>query len=112
MTTHNMKLKAGPFEAIKSGTKTIEMRLYDDKRRNVQVGDIIEFTHMETNEKISAYVVALHIYPSFEYLYNKFDKVSLGYAPHEIALYTDMEQYYLSSEIEKYGVVGIEIRLV
>ncbi len=112
MTTHNMKLNARPFEAIKAGTKTIEMRLYDDKRRKVQVGDIIEFTHTETKETISAYVIELHIYPSFEDLYKKFDKVSLGYAPHEIALYTDMEQYYLSSEIEKYGVVGIEIRLV
>lgn len=112
MTIHNMKLKDVPFNAIKAGTKTIEMRLYDEKRKKVQVGDIIEFTHMDTGEKISASVVALHIYPSFEDLYNKFDKVSLGYAAHEIALYTDMEQYYLSTEIEKYGVVGIELQLI
>ncbi|MBQ8044030.1 MAG: DUF3850 domain-containing protein [Clostridia bacterium] len=107
-----MKLNEEPFKAIKAGTKTLEMRLYDDKRRKVQVGDIIEFEHRDTKEKISVCVVALHVYPSFEDLYNIFDKVSLGYAPHEIALYTDMEQYYLPTEIEKYGVVGIEIRLI
>lgn len=109
---HSMKLKEGPFQKIVAGTKTIEMRLYDDKRRKVQVGDVIEFTNMSTDEKIMAEVLALHIYPTFEYLYNKFNKVSLGYEEYEIALYTDMEQYYLSTEIEKYGVVGIEIRKI
>ena len=109
---HNMKLKEEPFETIKSGTKTIEMRLYDEKRRKVQVGDIIEFTSLATGEKISTQVLALHVYSSFEDLYNKFNKLSLGYAEHEIALYTDMEQYYLPTEIEKYGVVGIEIRVI
>ena len=111
MTVHNMKLNDIPFQSIKDGTKTIEMRLYDDKRRKVQVGDVIEFTHIDTKEKLRVNVIALHIYPSFEDLYNKFDKILLGYAPHEIALYTDMEQYYLSTEIQKYGVVGIELTL-
>ena len=109
---HNMKLKEEPFEKIAAGTKTIEMRLYDDKRKKVHVGDNIEFTNLVTGEKIVVEVVALHIYPSFEDLYNIFDKVSLGYNEWEIALYTDMESYYLSTEIEKYGVVGIEIRLI
>ena len=109
---HSMKLKEGLFEKIANGTKTIEMRLYDEKRQKVQIGDVIEFTNMTTGEKIQAQVLALHIYPSFEDLYNKFSKVSLGYEEYEIALYTDMEQYYLSTEIEKYGVVGIEIKRV
>lgn len=109
---HNMKLKQEPFEAIKSGTKTIEMRLYDEKRRKLNVGDIIEFTSLENGEKIQAVVLALHVYPSFEDLYNKFDKAQLGYDEWEIALYTDMEQYYMPTEIEKYGVVGIEIKLI
>lgn len=109
---HYMKLKEKPFKKIESGTKTIELRLYDEKRRKVQIDDIIEFTNMVTGEKIQVKVLALHIYPSFEELYNKLHKVSLGYGEHEIALYTDMEQYYLSTEIEKYGVVGIEIKLI
>ena len=109
---HNMKLNESPFEKIKAGTKTIEMRLYDDKRRKVNVGDIIEFTSLANGEKIQAEVLALHVYPSFEDIYNKFDKVQLGYNEWEIALHTDMEKYYLPTEIEKYGVVGIEIKLI
>jgi len=31
-----MKLQESPFERIKDGTKTIELRLYDEKRRKVK----------------------------------------------------------------------------
>ena len=30
---HTMKLKKEPFEKIKNGSKTIELRLYDEKRQ-------------------------------------------------------------------------------
>ncbi len=109
---HNMRLDETYFQKIKAGTKTIEMRLYDEKRQKVQVGDVIEFTCIANGEVIHTKVLALHVYPSFEDLYNKFDKVTLGYNEWEIALYTDMEQYYSPTEIEKYGVVGIEIKLI
>jgi len=33
---HQMTLYNGPFEAIQSGKKTIEMRLYDEKRKKLQ----------------------------------------------------------------------------
>ena len=34
---HKMKLNENPFERIKNGTKTVECRLYDDKR--IKIGD-------------------------------------------------------------------------
>ena len=40
---HNMKLNESPFERIKNGTKTIEFRLYDEKRRQIKIGDKIVF---------------------------------------------------------------------
>jgi len=30
---HNMKLNDAPFEMIKSGAKTIELRLYDERAK-------------------------------------------------------------------------------
>ena len=33
---HKMKLNESPFERIKEGTKTIEFRLYDEKRRKIK----------------------------------------------------------------------------
>ncbi len=108
---HKMNLNDKPFNSIKNGFKTIEMRLYDEKRRLINVGDIIEFTNRVTNEKISAKVIKLHLFNNFEELYKQFDKFSLGYKENEIASANDMSIYYSKEEQEKYGVVGIEIKL-
>ena len=109
---HMMRLHAEPFQLIKNGSKTIEMRLYDDKRRLLQVGDILEFQSRTTGEVLETKVLALHLYSSFEELYKHFDKISLGYLKDEEADPNDMSQYYTLEEQEKYGVVGIEIQLV
>ena len=37
---HTMNLNAHPFEMMRSGKKTIELRLYDEKRRKISVGDM------------------------------------------------------------------------
>lgn len=58
---HTMKLKQEPFEKIKNGFKTIELRLYDEKRQKVQVGDYIEFSLIDNSrEKLQTRVTALH----------------------------------------------------
>ena len=41
---HYMKLKSHPFYMIRSGQKTFELRLFDEKRQKLQVNDEIEFT--------------------------------------------------------------------
>ena len=101
-----------PFESIKNGTKTIEMRLFDEKRRLLKENDIIEFINRTTNESIKAKIIKLHIFKNFEELYNHFDKVKLGYSKDEVADFKDMTTYYSIMEQEKYGVVGIEIELI
>ena len=109
---HKMKLNPGPFALIKSGKKDIEMRLNDEKRRQVCVQDQIEFTNTETNERLTAVVVARHEYPTFDGLYAAFSKTRLGYLEDETAHPSDMAQYYPEDEIRQYGVVGLEIRLL
>ena len=109
---HEMRLHDEPFKLIQSGTKTIELRLYDEKRQQIQVGDIIEFTSRATGEVQKTKVIAMHIYSCFTDLYRDYDKVSLGYGKDEEAKPEDMELYYSKEEQEKYGVVGIEIELL
>ena len=48
---HEMRLHDTPFKMIQAGTKTIELRLYDEKRQQIQVGDEIEFHSRVTGEK-------------------------------------------------------------
>lgn len=50
---HKMKLNKSPFERIKNWTKTIEFRLYDEKRQQIKVGDKIEFSKLpDLQEKL------------------------------------------------------------
>lgn len=107
---HEMKLNNGPFENIKNGTKNIELRLYDEKRSLLKIGDIIEFTDRDTQEVLKTKIIGLYHYPSFDDLYKDFDKKDLGYAEDEIANPKDMEQYYSKEEQNKYGVLGIRIK--
>lgn len=109
---HQMKLNNGPFDSIKRGTKTIELRLYNEKRRLIHENDEIEFTNRDTKEKLLVSVVKLHKYCSFFELYKHFDKALLGYSDNEIADPDDMNLYYSKEDQDKYGVVGIEIKKV
>lgn len=109
---YEMNLHNAPFNLIKSGTKTIELRLNDEKRQKIKIGDIIEFTNRTTNEKIMTKVKALYHYQSFSELYKHFDKIKLGYSEKEEANPSDMELYYSQEEQNKYGVLGIEIELI
>ena len=51
MKIHEMNLQPKYFDFIKGGTKRIELRLYDEKRQSIQLGDIIEFAKSD-DEKI------------------------------------------------------------
>ena len=110
-TYHEMKLKPSPFEKIKSGEKTIELRLLDEKRRKIKEGDVIVFTNTLSGEKLSAAVTKLHRFDSFEELYQTLPLLKCGYTAEDVdtADPSDMEQYYSAEEQKNYGVVGIEL---
>lgn len=109
---YKMKLNNAPFIKIKSGKKTVELRLYDEKRQKLKNGDKIEFTNIKTGETLVCNVKRLHVFPSFEELYEHFDKISIGYDEDETADFKDMEKYYSKEYENKYGTVGIEIELM
>lgn len=109
---HSMRLKAQPFQMIWDGYKTIELRLYDEKRQLLQLGDFIAFEEQtEESREIVVEITALHRFSSFEGLYAALPLHKCGYLPGEKAHYSDMLAYYSAEEQEKYGVVGIEFVL-
>ncbi len=113
--THYMNLNLSPFEKIKSGEKTIELRLFDEKRQVITVNDSIIFTMTDDpTQKIKVQVTALHIFKDFEELYANLPLEKCGYTKEELskADYKDMELYYSKEKQAKYGVVGIEIKLI
>ena len=104
---HEMRLSARAFDLIKSGKKTVELRLFDEKRKKINVGDKIIFTEENSGEKISVTVKNLYVSGSFKDLYRCFDKSELGYAENEPAKSEDMDEYYSKREQKKYGAFAI-----
>lgn len=108
--THAMSLQERPFRAIAEGRKTVELRLYDEKRQAIRPGDVIVFTS-PAGETVTVRVEALERFNSFAALYAALDPAELGYGPDETADPRDMEAYYSPEQQAKYGVVGIRVRL-
>lgn len=109
---HEMRLNNEPFNKIKEGTKTVELRLLDEKRKALRVGDKIIFTNRANNEKIDVLVTNLFKADSFAPIYEKYSKVAMGYNEEDDAKPEDMEEYYSKEEIKKYGCIAIEIEKV
>ena len=108
---HGMNLNAAPFEKIKSGEKTIELRLWDEKRQKINPGDTIVFTNTDTGETLTKTVVKLHRFDNFEELYRSLPLLQCGYTEEDVskAKASDMEQYYSAEQQRACGVVGIEL---
>ena len=108
---HCMNLVPSAFRKIAEGSKTIELRLNDEKRQQINVDDTIIFNNISTKDIITAQVARLHKFSDFEELYKALPLEKCGYSKTELdtAHYTDMEQYYSKEQIKKYGALGIEL---
>ena len=114
MKNHVMNLNPSPFKMIKEGNKTIELRLYDEKRKMISVGDTITFTNTtDSNDKLCAKVIDLFTFNSFDELYKNLPLSECGYTTEDIdtASPGDMDKYYSKEMQQQYGVVGIKICL-
>ena len=109
---HQMKLWKGPFDAIRSGRKRVELRLNDPKRQKIQPGDQIVFTQTESGEQIRAEVLEKLVFPDFQQLYQEISAEEMGYAPGETPDFRDMERFYSREQIQAFGTAAIRIRLL
>ena len=110
---HIMNLCREPFDMIASGEKTIELRLYDNKRQRVKVGDTIIFMSLDDrNDVLKTKVVKIYTFKNFAELYRNLPLLKCGYREGEPANPNDMLMYYSREQEEKYGVVGIEITVI
>lgn len=112
MNTHQLQLATLPFDAIVSGVKTIESRLYDKKRQTIQLGDTITFTNREnTNQSVSVKVIGLLRYETFRDLFFHNDPQKFGGESVEW-LENQINEFYSIDEQRADGVIGIEFERV
>ena|SRR5699024_1627676 len=109
---HEMNLWHNSFEKIEERTKTIEMRLNDEKRSRIKTDDTIEFINIDNGKKLKCLVKNIFKYQNFKELYQYHNKILLGYEEDDEENPFDMLEYYSKDDIERYGVVGIEVRVI
>ena len=111
MTTHQLKLATEPFNAIISGDKTIESRLYDAKRQKIQIGDRIIFTNRDNSEQtVTAEVVGLLRYATFRDLFSHNNPRKFG-GDNVEWLENQISEFYSIEDQKIYGVIGIEFKV-
>tara|TARA_Y100000310_G_scaffold340453_1_gene436305 strand:+ start:1176 stop:1529 length:354 start_codon:yes stop_codon:yes gene_type:complete len=112
---HDMKLLQKPFDLIQSGKKTIEIRLFDEKRQLLHTGDSITFSKLpDLQETVKVEIVDLLKYNSFRDLVSDYGMEYYSY-PKDYPIKEFLKSVYAiySEEQEKkYGVVGIKVRLM
>lgn len=110
---HEMKLQPKYYNYILDGTKRIELRLYDEKRQQIQLGDTIHFLkEPELVESFDAKVEGLLRYDSFNDLFNDFDISLLAdKSMTKEELLHVLEEFYTKEKQEKYGVLGIKVKV-
>lgn len=111
---HEMKLQPEYFNFILNGTKRIEIRLNDEKRQNIKLGDKIKFLkEPDLNESFEAQVIGLLRYNSFEEMFKDYDiSILSDKSMTKEELISVLEQLYTKEKQEKYGVLGIRIELI
>lgn len=111
MKTHTLQLAAIPFATIARGVKTIESRLYDEKRQTIKVGDTIVFINRDdTTQTIKATVINLHKHANFHALFSHLNPAKFG-GPSVAWLENQINEFYSPEAQQETGVIGIEFRL-
>lgn len=112
MQIHELKLAPEPFGEMQSGRKTIECRLFDGKRQQINIGDELVFTNRENSQQqLRTQVIGLLRYDTFSDLLSVTDVSKFGGRTVEdfSAL---IRQFYSEDQEHEYGVLGIHVRLV
>ena len=107
-----MELQNAYYNFILKGTKRIELRLFDEKRQQIKLGDIITVTNAQTNEEFEVKVVGLLHYETFEDLFLDYDiEVLADKSMTKEELKNELEKFYPIEKQKQYSVLGIRVEL-
>jgi len=100
------------FDSITEGKKKVEVRLNDEKRRKIEVGDSIEFIKVpEQDETVQVQVTDLKIYDTSQAMYE-----DIPFQDFDCERWTIQEmidgtyEIYTPKQEEKWGTLAIIIK--
>jgi ASC-1-like (ASCH) protein len=100
---------------MKSGKKKIEIRLFDEKRQGLHLGDIITFSKLpDLRERLRVKVTGLLRYRTFEELVRDYPMHYFGYSDDDNKqdLIASIYRIYTKEQEQKYGVLGIRVEVM
>ena len=109
---HLMNIDEIYFNLVKIGQKTHEYRLYDDKRKTIKIGDIIELVNnRDKNLKIEVKVINIQVFKNWESaLKNTYESDFQGLYSSLKETVEACQKFYSQENINKYGIVVFEIK--
>lgn len=110
---HSMKLQDKYFDMIVDGSKIYEIRLNDDKRRQISVGDRIEFQKMsDLAQTVRVQVADLLHFTSFEEMAKSLPLEKVGFASESLDEVVGIyHQFYAVQDEQTCGVLAIKVEL-
>lgn len=111
MAGYRMNLQKKYFNFVKNGTKRVELRLLDEKRQAIKVGDRIDFEC--DGATIATRVIGVLYYQNFKEIFEDLPMEKLaekGFPKEE--LLKSLEEFYTPGLQSKYGVVGFRFELI
>lgn len=107
-------LHSDVFDIVKAGDKNVEARLYDEKRKQLSVGDTLIFLRRPLEEdKIVAKVTDLVRYSTFTELVDNYEMKRLYLDGYTKEMYlNEMSRFYTEEDQMVDGVLAIHFEVV
>ncbi len=109
-----MTIDSNFFDMIKYGGKKVEVRVNDEKRRLIKVGDVLYFNKRSARpDVLKVRVTSLTYKDSFLELYSCYNPAELGFKDVDLlGFLSSMANYYPPEREKTYGVVGIGVEVI
>lgn len=114
MNEHTLKLDEKYYNYILHGSKRIELRLNDEKRKLINIGDTLVFYKQPLlEESFKTKIVDLLYFDSFtEAISNIPFELIADINDSKENLLNDLNRIYSKEKQQAYGVIGIKIELL
>jgi len=109
-----LRLDEDIFEIVKNGTKRVEVRLYDEKRKLMKKGDKLTFYKRPLEEeKLDTKIIEINKFDNINNLLEKYEMKEIYIDGFEKVEFIELlERFYSKEEQEKYGFVAIEFEVI
>jgi ASC-1-like (ASCH) protein len=110
---HEMRLDPQPFDEIYARMKKVELRLNDEKRQQISIGDVIKFyKRPEMISEMDVNVTGLHKYKTIRDMVEATPLENFGPRFQNKHQLLNMSFPYTQEEINKYGFLVIDIERI